>query len=277
MDIEEEKQGSLMIVSPIGRVDGVGAPDLEKRFSDIAERGEFQLLVDCARMDYISSAGLRTLLIGARQCQQNGGGAERVRVAAGVSGRSWRSAASSRSSNPTTPATTPSRRRPTPTGADVVLALVEEIVLLMLDDEGSVLPVRETTMEYVVAGAVLMDLAFANRIDTDPEKLVVLDPQPTGNDLLDASLARIAASEETRSVAHWVETVARHDAKGVREAALESLIARGILERRDERFLWVFESRRYPVIRRTRGTGGRNCASPASSFPTISPTRAMSR
>ena len=74
MDIEEEKQGSLMIVSPIGRVDGVGAPDLEKRFSDIAERGEFQLLVDCARMDYISSAGLRTLLIGARQCQQNGGG-----------------------------------------------------------------------------------------------------------------------------------------------------------------------------------------------------------
>ena len=66
--------------------------------------------------------------------------------------------------------------------------------------------------------------------------------------MLDASLARIAASEETRSVAHWVETVARHDAKGVREAALESLIARGILERRDERFLWVFESRRYPVI-----------------------------
>ena len=129
-----------------------------------------------------------------------------------------------------------------------MLTLVEEIVLLMLDDEGSVLPIRETTMEYVVAGAVLMDLAFANRIDTDPEKLVVLDTQPTGNPLLDGVLARIVESDETRSVAHWVETVARHDAKSAREGALEKLIERGILERRDERFLWVFESRRYPVI-----------------------------
>lgn len=129
-----------------------------------------------------------------------------------------------------------------------MLTLVEEIVLLMLDDEGSVLPIRETTMEYVVAGAVLMDLAFANRIDTDPEKLVVLDAQPTGDPLLDGVLARIVESDDTRSVAHWVETAARHEAKSVREAALEKLIERGILERRDERFLWVFESRRYPVI-----------------------------
>ena len=33
-----------------------------------------------------------------------------------------------------------------------------------------------------------------------------------------------------------------------REAAIGSLIARGILERREDRFLWVFRLRRYPLV-----------------------------
>ena len=129
-----------------------------------------------------------------------------------------------------------------------MLTFVEEIVLLMLDDEGAVVPIRETTMEYVVAGAALMDLAFANRIDTDPEKLVVLDRTSMGAPMIDRAFDHLIESTETRSVGAWVETLARREAKEIREMALESLIARGVLERRDERFLWVFESRRYPVI-----------------------------
>lgn len=73
MNIEEEKQGSIIVVSPVGRVDGVGAPDLQRRLAEIAERREYRVLIDCEKMDYISSAGLRTVLIGARTCQQNGG------------------------------------------------------------------------------------------------------------------------------------------------------------------------------------------------------------
>lgn len=134
------------------------------------------------------------------------------------------------------------------TGGDAVLTFVEEIVLLMLDDEGAVLPVRETTMEYVIAGAALMDLAFADRIDTDPDELTVIDRAPTGNAMLDRVLVRVSESGENRSAGAWVESVARREAKALREMALDSLIARGILERRDERFLWVFESRRYPIV-----------------------------
>ena len=73
MEIEEEEVGSLCVVSPIGRVDGLVAPDLEKRILRIVERGDCQLLLDCARMTYISSAGLRAVLAGARSCQQAGG------------------------------------------------------------------------------------------------------------------------------------------------------------------------------------------------------------
>ncbi len=73
MEIEEEKIASLSVVSPVGRVDGLVAPDLEKRISQIIESGEVRMLLDCARMGYISSAGLRAVLASARKCQQAGG------------------------------------------------------------------------------------------------------------------------------------------------------------------------------------------------------------
>ena len=73
MEIHEEKIGSLNVVSPVGRVDGLVAPDLERRIMRIIERGGIHLLLDCGHMSYISSAGLRAVLSGARRCQQAGG------------------------------------------------------------------------------------------------------------------------------------------------------------------------------------------------------------
>ncbi|MCY4037796.1 MAG: GPP34 family phosphoprotein, partial [bacterium] len=45
----------------------------------------------------------------------------------------------------------------------------------------------------------------------------------------------------------WVGQTAQM-ASGIREAALDRLVERGILERQDDRFLWVFRSRRYPTV-----------------------------
>ena len=129
-----------------------------------------------------------------------------------------------------------------------MLTFTEEILLLMLDDDGLFLPIRGGAVEHILAGAALMDLAFANRIDTDPEQLLVLDRTPTGNPMLDDTLERIAGSGETMDTRGWVDALARQAAPEIRRQALASLIDRGILEAQDERFLWVFRSRRYPMI-----------------------------
>ena len=50
-----------------------------------------------------------------------------------------------------------------------------------------------------------------------------------------------------RDARYWVEQEATH-AEEIREEALNRLVEVGILEREDDRFLWVFKSRRYPVI-----------------------------
>ena len=127
-----------------------------------------------------------------------------------------------------------------------MLRFPEEIALLLLDDEGGrFLPMPKWSVDYALAGGVLMDLALENRIDTDLEKLVLLDSTPVGDSLLDPTLEDIAATGE-RDASFWVErTAGRADA--IREEALSRLVSEGILEPRDNRFLWVFRSRRYPT------------------------------
>ena len=73
MEFEEETVGSGVVVSLIGRLDGVSAPEMEARIAINAMRGDVRVVLDCSRMSYISSAGLRAFLVTARNCQQQGG------------------------------------------------------------------------------------------------------------------------------------------------------------------------------------------------------------
>ncbi len=129
-----------------------------------------------------------------------------------------------------------------------MLRFAEEIMLLLLDDEnGRFAAAARPAVDLALAGGVLMDLALESRIDTDVHKLVLIDAKPTGDDLLDPVLAHIAAADRNHDARYWVEHV-KDRADEIREAALGRLIERGILHRRDDRFLWVFRSRRYPVV-----------------------------
>ena len=128
-----------------------------------------------------------------------------------------------------------------------MLRFAEEIILLLTDDvDGSFVNVPSQSFKYALAGGVLMDLALENRIDTDLKNLVLIDGTPTGDSLLDPTLADIAAGEQG-DARFWIERTATR-ADDIREEALARLVAHGILERRDDRILWVFKSRRYPQI-----------------------------
>ena len=129
-----------------------------------------------------------------------------------------------------------------------MLRFAEEIMLLLLHDSGGRFAgVADRSVGYALAGGVLMDLALENRIDTDLHRLLLLDATPFGDDLLDPVLADIAAATGTFDARHWLEQVAPR-AGDIRKAALARLVERGILERRANRFLWVFGARRYPLI-----------------------------
>ena len=79
-----------------------------------------------------------------------------------------------------------------------MLTIAEEVLLLVLDDEtGRVnprLPVH--SLRNAVSGALLMDLAFSDRIDTDLHQLHVVDSTPLGEPVLDPALARVVGEKE---------------------------------------------------------------------------------
>ena len=123
----------------------------------------------------------------------------------------------------------------------------EELILLLTDEDGGLLPIQKDALDCALAGAVLMDLAFAWRIDTDQRALVVNDCTPTGNPVLDRILARIAARAETADTRTWIRDLSVDEADAIREQALAGFVERGVLRRQDGKFPWIFHSRRHPA------------------------------
>jgi len=129
-----------------------------------------------------------------------------------------------------------------------MLGFVEEITLLLLDDtQGRFVDLPLSAADVVIAGAALMDLALANRVDTDLERLILVDKTPTGDDILDDALGRLAQPGAELTVSGAVEGLSSF-AGGYKEKALQRLVAHRILREENGRFLWVFHTRRYPVI-----------------------------
>lgn len=126
------------------------------------------------------------------------------------------------------------------------LTMPEEILLLLLDDEtGKPVGLPGPAGDLALAGAVLMELALAGRIDSDLDALVVVDRAPVGEAVADAVLAQLAAARGTRTSGAWIQEIAK-GAATLRAQVLEHLVARGVLRRIEDRFLWVFPERRYP-------------------------------
>ena len=134
-----------------------------------------------------------------------------------------------------------------------MLRFSEEILLLILDnEEGDIAPsLSSHTLNVVLSGAVLMDLALENRVDSDSVNLKIIDSSPLGDDLLDPVLTDIAqeARAGNLTISHCLERTAVHGDE-IRRKAFSSLVDRGILntDGSDLYFLArkILFSRRYP-------------------------------
>jgi len=73
MKIVNEMKGACMLVSVEGRMDALTAPEFEKACADFLDQGETNVVVDFAGLEYISSAGLRSILASAKKLKSKGG------------------------------------------------------------------------------------------------------------------------------------------------------------------------------------------------------------
>lgn len=71
--VQAERVGAAVVICPSGRIDGSNVNALEKAIDEQIDAGETALVFDFADLQYISSAGLRVLLVTARRLQQGQG------------------------------------------------------------------------------------------------------------------------------------------------------------------------------------------------------------
>lgn len=134
----------------------------------------------------------------------------------------------------------------------------ETLFLLALDlKRGIVKPEMERGLDYALAGALLMELALLNRVDTDltcirhdpkaesrdPLLLRVVDKSPTGDRLLDEVLKELQYKSDPRPTRDWL-THFRGVGKVIREKVASRLAESKVLEIREEQKFIFFKVRR---------------------------------
>lgn len=79
MEIGEQRQGDIVVLAPIGRINNDTSAAFQTRLLDSVGSAASKVLIDFSSVEYISSAGLRTLMMASKQSKASNG---RIAVAA---------------------------------------------------------------------------------------------------------------------------------------------------------------------------------------------------
>jgi anti-anti-sigma factor len=83
MEITNETVGNALVVRPEGRVDSLTSPAFEAALLPLVDRAG-PVVIDCAKLTYVSSAGLRVFLTAAKAAKSKGGKIVLCSLAPGV-------------------------------------------------------------------------------------------------------------------------------------------------------------------------------------------------
>lgn len=73
MEFQKSKEGAALVLTVTGRLDTLTAPQFETECSACADAGDTRIVVDLSGLEYISSAGLRSILSSAKKLKALGG------------------------------------------------------------------------------------------------------------------------------------------------------------------------------------------------------------
>lgn len=73
MDITEEKKDQSVVFSLKGRLDSISSSAVETKIVDSIEKGAHHVVLDFGSLDYLSSAGIRTLVQCRKAIEKKGG------------------------------------------------------------------------------------------------------------------------------------------------------------------------------------------------------------
>ncbi len=138
------------------------------------------------------------------------------------------------------------------------LTLADELALAAVRDEPGRLRVDSISVQAGLAGAVLADLWLAERINLVDNALVVLDPTPIGEPIIDSVLATMVQATKPRRAQSWVR---RLGTLTLRREVFARLAALGLVDIEVSKTLGIFSTTHYGALdrllaERTKSTVG---------------------
>ena len=132
------------------------------------------------------------------------------------------------------------------------MTLIAEDLLLLLLDDGTGRPLVDTIrLDRVLAGALLLELALAERVGPPPPgqrfgraRIAIIDARATGDPLLDEAISRLDP-DRPPGAARAVEKLV----KGTRPALLARIVAAGFVREERGTVLGIFPTTRWPAVR----------------------------
>jgi len=127
------------------------------------------------------------------------------------------------------------------------LTIPEEILLLSVGENGGIIP-QDRNFEVVLAASILMDLALNNRLDSDLERLILVNDAPLNEPVLDDALEMIFSKREIQEPSYWISQLAVRSGEFM-ELLFASLVLKKVLKVENQKLFWVFSKRKYPLIK----------------------------
>jgi anti-anti-sigma factor len=80
MKVEQQTNDGVLILRPVGRLDSVTSNELERVLTENLDAGATRLVFDFVDLDYISSAGLRVVLLAGKKLRATQGKMALIRM-----------------------------------------------------------------------------------------------------------------------------------------------------------------------------------------------------
>lgn len=128
-----------------------------------------------------------------------------------------------------------------------MLTLPEELMLLALDDQqGTVVPNAREPLQMGLASAILTELTLTGKLRFDGQQnVIVANPAPTGDALLDETLDRIARTAPPRPALYWLQTLPGQ-LRDMEGRLIQRLVQRGALRVEESRRMIFLKETRFP-------------------------------
>jgi hypothetical protein len=123
------------------------------------------------------------------------------------------------------------------------MLIAEELLLLLLDDEKGTSDAWVMAADQGLAGALLLDLLVAERLEERDGKLARAGTEPSEP----ALAAAWRAIDEPKPIKHWVGKLPGK-LKPIKGTIAGPLVSRGVLDERRHKILGLFPSTRYAEL-----------------------------